>query len=682
MTERNLAQVKAKESNLAEDYNAYKNLRNDVCHLVKKDKKNWLKTKLDNKEVTEKEVWRTTKQFIGQTGSGPPTCIRIGNNITSKPIKIANALNEYFIEKVKKLRESLPQPTYDPIEVLKKIQPMVTSEFKIVSATDDDILKIIKEANNSNSTGQDKISMNFIKAGKEVLVPILTKLVNLSIKTNTMPEILKRSRITPLAKPKKSRENKENYRPINNISVVAKITEKFIFKQLQTYMENNNLINKEHHGGRKDHSTTTAVLQLENIFTEELDQNNLVGLILIDLSAAYDMVDHFLLIKKLKHLGVHENSLKWFISYLKNRTQLVEIETVRSNNINMPDCSVVQGGVGAGILYNIYTNDMTQVADYKITTNKNVTEVTHDKITKVTVNFVDDSTTITVDKDPIRLNNKLQTIFERLYHYLTNNNLFVNPDKTKLLVMTKEHLKYMRQRVSFWANEFHIKPSFNAKLLGMYLSSVPNYKYELLSGPEAKLKRINQRIGSLKRISEYCNVQTRLKIANAIIVSVISYMAPVWGSSPQYILDKIQTSQLKAARTVIGHRCFKWSREKILKNLNWMSIEQTINYQSSLLIHKTQTQNVPLSMSNNLKTRSLDELRLRSSQTTDLTTISNNVPTSAIASTNFIRRQTKEYNSIPQNIKEIRDMDQFKKIIKQHYLNRPDKGRGQHYDEL
>ena len=137
------------------------------------------------------------------------------------------------------------------------------------------------------------------------------------------------------------------------------------------YLEENRLIHPNHHGGRKGHSTTTALVQMYNNWMEQLEEGHLVGIMMIndddDKSAAFDVCDLKLLIEKLKLLGVEEKSACLMENYLINRSQSTLVDGYISAPIPLPPCSVIQGGIGSGLLYLVYTNDLPDVIhDHKV----------------------------------------------------------------------------------------------------------------------------------------------------------------------------------------------------------------------------------------------------------------------------------------------------------------------------
>ena len=175
-----------------------------------------------------------------------------------------------------------------------------------------------------------------------------------------------------------------------------------MFDQLTEYLEKNKLIHHNHHGGRKGHSTTTALIQMYDKWVEEMEEGKLVGIIMVDQSAAFDLCDHRILADKVNLLlggGKEEEDnlgAKWVRSYLEDRSQCTLVDGHLSSPIKLPPASVIQGGVGAGLLYLCYTTDLPDsIHDHQLDNNKGYCE-----IDGAMVNFVDDGTNHVSDVDP------------------------------------------------------------------------------------------------------------------------------------------------------------------------------------------------------------------------------------------------------------------------------------------
>ena len=149
----------------------------------------------------------------------------------------------------------------------------------------------------------------------------------------------------------------KNYRPVALLPIFSKVLERAVFLQIVDYLESNSLLNPNHHGSRKGHNTATALLQMYDQWQEEVEDGKMVGVMLIDLSAAFDMVDHQILLEKLNLYGLDDQALAWMNSYLSNRTQSVMIDGHLSPPLLLT-CGVPQGSILGPLLYILFTNDI------------------------------------------------------------------------------------------------------------------------------------------------------------------------------------------------------------------------------------------------------------------------------------------------------------------------------------
>ena len=157
------------------------------------------------------------------------------------------------------------------------------------------------------------------------ILPAVTHIVNLSIAQSEFPSIWKLSKVVPLLK-KGDPLAPQNYRPVALLPVFSKILEKVVFLQLVEYLDTNGLLHSNHHGSRNNHNNATALIQMYDQWMEEVEEGMMVGVMMIDLSAAFYMVDHVLLLRKLELFGLDENTLKWVSSYLSQRCQSVCVD--------------------------------------------------------------------------------------------------------------------------------------------------------------------------------------------------------------------------------------------------------------------------------------------------------------------------------------------------------------------
>ncbi|CAB4031005.1 Hypothetical predicted protein [Paramuricea clavata] len=275
----------------------------------------------------------------------------------------------------------------------------------------------------AKSTGLDKISTKLIKQAGDTITESLLEVFNLSLRTGIFPDDWKFAKVTPIYKS----ENKtlcENYRPISVISNIAKIFEKLVCRQLNTFLDNNNIIVKNQSGFRRSHSTETSLLQSTEMWLKSMDQGQINGVIFLDLKKAFDTIDHQILLSKLQAYGIRDHTLKWFQSYLDQRKQICMLKNCKSD-IETIRCGVPQGSNLGPLLFLIYINDLP-----------NCLETTHSNL------FADDTILSCQGHLSIDIEYKLNKDLVNAQKWLSANKLTLNNEKTKYMIIgSRQRLK-------------------------------------------------------------------------------------------------------------------------------------------------------------------------------------------------------------------------------------------------
>ena len=204
-----------------------------------------------------------------------------------------------------------------------------------------EVQKIIRNSP-SKSCNLDPLPTSLLKECLDELAPIITEMINTSIMTGKVSAKMKEAVVTPLLKKANLALILKNFRPVSNLTFISKTIERFVASPLTAHMKMNGLIEMFQSAYRECHSTETALIRVQNDILHAMDKKHVTILVLLDLSAAFDTVDHSILIRRLEQrCGITGTALDWLISYLKNRKQTVSIDGELSDPQHL-DCGVPQ----------------------------------------------------------------------------------------------------------------------------------------------------------------------------------------------------------------------------------------------------------------------------------------------------------------------------------------------------
>ena len=223
--------------------------------------------------------------------------------------------------------------------------------FRLHSVSSNEIREIVTAFPSDKAPGYDKVPMSITKDALPCILPIVTDIVNRSLLTSVFPTAWKISEVIPLPK-EGDHKVANNNRPVSLFPAVSKICERVALNQLTSYLKNKKRLTGQQSGNKKSHSTETLNAMMSDKILEAMDSKKLTLVVLLDLSKAFDSIDHLRLLAKLRTLGVSETSLEWFRSYLSERKQYVRIGQEVSS-LRTTDYGVPQGSILGPALFNI-----------------------------------------------------------------------------------------------------------------------------------------------------------------------------------------------------------------------------------------------------------------------------------------------------------------------------------------
>ena len=599
MKTRDLAQQHASSSGLTEDWDRYKKLRNEVTALLRKEKSDWQLEKLQSCEETTDtgKLWKNILGWLNWSSTSSPTKLLNNGNLETSPLQMAEIQNKYYIDKVQTIRNNLQGHNKDPLEVLKNTLAGNQATFSSQAISPDQVDKIISHLKNSKSSGLDNLDTYILKLIKSTIVPSVCHIVNLSLTTNRFPTKWKIAKVVPLYKGKGSKMDPKSYRPVAILPILSKVLERAMFQQVVYFMDSNNFFNPNHHAYRSFHSTTTAMLQMYTTWLDALEQGDMAAVCMIDMSAAFDVVDTALLLDKMKMYGFDRNAVQWTWSYLTYRSQSVYIEGSLSSPLSLI-AGVPQGSILGPLFYTIFTNELPEVVHEADCPHREADGIalfnTQCQECGGVCCYADDSTYSVQGSDPVELSSKLTQKYNDLADFLTANKLKVNDEKTHLLIMTTRQKRWHRDTTNITINTptALVTPSAVERLLGAQVHQDMKWKEHILDNDDSLIRSLNRRAGAIKKISSTASFKTRKMIANGIYMSKLIYLMPVWMGCEDYLVNALQVNLNKVARLVTKLDIFT-PTTVLMQQCGWMPVRQLMAYHSLVLLHKILQQKSP-----------------------------------------------------------------------------------------
>ena len=513
-----------KENPDSQKYAELENLFHSHCSILQKSiraaKKIYYHQQFENFKSNIKKTWSKINEILSRKkkDSGLPSYFCDGNNILTSNEDIANCFNRFFCNIGPELANSIKGPEGKSYQDY--LKQNILSSFSFSTVSSDDVKDMIASLKSKSSFGHDGVSSILLKQLSPEIYKVLTCIINQSLMTGIFPNSLKIAKISPIYK-KEDPHLTDNYRPISLLPVISKVFEKVAFKQVYNYFDKNKLLYKSQYGFRKKHSTELAGLEFNDKIVNYLDKGQLPLAIFLDLSKAFDTIDHDILIRKLYYYGVAGNSLNWFKSYLTNRKQYVQFKDSVSS-CSMIKTGVPQGSILGPLLFIIYMNDIAHITDkFYFTIYADDTTLIA-PICTFSVSDKNDYDTISQN-----INSEINVITD----WLALNKLSLNAKKTKMMVFHYHQKRISNMKLKLFINRTKIEQVKEFCFLGVVFDECLTWKSHVqkIGG------KISMANGTLNRLKKFLPQEVLKIIYNSLILPHLNFGILLWGHNSKRI---------------------------------------------------------------------------------------------------------------------------------------------------
>ena len=620
----------------------YKRYRNTLTKTIRIAKQEYYTKKINDNKKDSKKLWHTLNEVLGRTKkkSNISSSFVINDGcIVNDPSEIANEFNQYFVSIGAKATDT---SNIDVSQCLNYLKGHVSHSMYLKPVEEYEIIEIVRKLKQKKSPGHDSISTTIVQQNIDLLLLPLHYIFNLSFESGQVPQSLKLAKVSPIFK-KGSDDQFVNYRPVSVLPVFSKILERLFYTRLVSFLEKNSILSNFQYGFRTGHSTILAVTDFLDQVVNALDnKKHTIGLYL-DISKAFDCINHQLLLAKLKFYGIRGLVLDWIKDYLKNRRQFVNYNGVFSDELQLL-CGIPQGSILGPLFFLIYINDLP-----------NISEVLSYII------FADDTNVFLSDSDLTSLMYKMNIEINKVFEWFKVNGLRVNLDKTNFMHFTTQNTQ------------------FNSNLLKIKVANVPNNLTQIKQVQflgltiDEKLTWSNHINILCSKIARVIGVMSKLKfvlpshalllIYNSLILPHLSYGNMLWASSSIYLVNRIFLLQKRALRVIakIHHRAHT---SDIFLKYNVLTVYQLCDLQLGEFMFKYTKKSLPQNFSNwYMLNDSIHDYNTRSAQQLHSIYFK-----TALGQKSIRYRGQVLWNGLSNDIKNSASLQSFKRNFKKHLL--------------
>ena len=578
--------------------------------------------------------------------------------------KLSEDFKDFFSDKVNKIRQEIDAEK-DETDADTALEAEEENElsccfdhFTIIS---DEELKVLVKKMSDKFCSLDPIPTFLLKKCVDELSPILLHILNSSVTTGVFPTTMKKAVVRPtLKKENADVDSLKNYRPVSNLTAVSKLLERVVLNQLNGHLTTNALYCPVQSGYRPHHSCETLLVRMTDDINKQIQAGNIVIVVLLDLSAAFDTIDHDILLGKLLNdYGISGKALLWMKSYLESRSFCVKIEDTISSLLELL-FGVPQGSLLGPILFILYIKALQKIAaKYGLD-----------------IQLYADDSQLYISFHPRRptdladVKDRINQCLAEIKSWMVKNFMKLNESKTELLVLGKPRvLREFDLEVKIQFGSMSITPTAckgdNWKSLGVLFDESLRMERQINSVK----RKCSWTMMNLRTIGRYLDESVKIMMVKQLVISKLDYCNCLYMNLPKTRLNKLRSTLNSAVRYIYSIK--DWTEDLLpyYKKAHILPLDERIFFKVCLLsfkavhgsspdyINELVEIDTPLILTNTRSKMEGDCFRMKIPKMTknkiDERRFSNYAPTT--------------WNSLPWKIRSVKNVDTFKSLLK-HYL--------------
>jgi hypothetical protein len=512
-----------------------------------------------------KSIWNAINILTKKTTPTNNIC----NELTS------NQFNEHFVN-VSATTVQNDRSDENALTLLKQYckSKSIVTELNIPYLSIFEVYFSLVHLKQTATRGLDNIDGKILKLSAAIIADSLTYLYNLCIDKCIIPSSLKQAKVIPLYKAG-DKKNPSNYRPISIVSVLSKPLENHIYKHLLQHVVKFDLLHSNQSGFRKHHSCHTSLINLVDQWLKNIDEHKFSGVLFIDFAKAFDVIDHSLLLRKLKLYKLSNSSLSIINSFLSSRQQTVFCNNVFSDSLPQK-FGVPQGSILGPLLFSLYVNDLP------LSISRALCEL-----------FADDTSIHTSDSSLVQLSNRLQESIYQLIDWSELNHMALNPSKTKYMLVAS---RQKRQNQTSCMPPIFIDNSIveevdTHKVLGVIIDKNVTWSPHI----DNLSNLLSQKVFQFNKIKHFLDMPSRKSFFYAYIQSQIDYASTIYDLCSANTLKPLKRIHKRAMKVILNKSSLTISD---YKQIDILPLEQKLNYNKAILMYKIMVGPAPISLRN------------------------------------------------------------------------------------